>query len=219
MKKNNNNQVALYLSFSISFFILLCLSCWQLNKHIYKSKEKDYFFSNLEKEPRELNNFNIKINNLEIIKIKGEILEKKSLFLEPRTYKGKIGYHKLVPLKIGEKFILVNKGFTFSKENNEENKVVRVKGIIINFPKPRYFDLRNDFINNIWHTLEINEISEFLNIKLEPFILYEINKKQNETFNVRPNLVSNINHLNYSITWFLLAITLSIIFVINFRKS
>ena len=58
------------------------------------------------------------LKNLEIIKIKAEILEDKSLFFEPRTYKGKVGYHKLTPLKVEDKYVLVNRGFTTQKNRN-----------------------------------------------------------------------------------------------------
>ena len=37
--------------------------------------------------------------------------------------------------------------------------------------------------------------------------------------NVKPNYLSEINHLNYAMTWFMLAITLSIIFILFMRKE
>ena len=37
--------------------------------------------------------------------------------------------------------------------------------------------------------------------------------------NVKPNYLSEINHLNYAMTWFMLAVTLSIIFIIFMRRK
>ena len=74
-------------------------------------------------------------------------------------------------------------------------------------------------INNKWYTLDLNQISNFLNLKLEPLLIYEINNYSNNTINVKPNTISNINHLNYAITWFLMAITLAIILIIFVRKA
>ena len=79
--------------------------------------------------------------------------------------------------------------------------------------------IKNDIINNKWYTLDLNQISNFLNLKLEPLLIYEINNYSNNTINVKPNTISNINHLNYAITWFLMAITLAIILVIFVRKA
>ena len=59
---------------------------------------------------------NLNFEGWEIVKLKGEFLEHKSLFLEPRTYKGRIVYHKLTTIKVEGQFILVNQGFTKKKE-------------------------------------------------------------------------------------------------------
>ena len=64
---------------------------------------------NINKSPKELTNLDKKIDSLEIITVKGELLMDKSIYFEPRTYKGKIGYHLLVPLQVDNKYVLVNK--------------------------------------------------------------------------------------------------------------
>ena len=97
--RKNKNSISIYFIFSIALFVLLSLGMWQLNKHYQKSERKNLINSKLKQEPKYISNFNINVKKLEIVKIKGEILEDKSLFFEPRTYKGKVGYHKLTPLK------------------------------------------------------------------------------------------------------------------------
>ena len=193
----NKSLIAVYFVFSMVFFILLCLGMWQLNKHYVKSFKKNLIESKLNKEHQNLNNFNLEINKAEIIKFRGEILENKSLFFEPRTFRGKIGYHKLVPVKVGKEYVLVNRGFTLVKKKKilTKNKIEYIRGIIINFPKPKFFELKNDIENDYWHTLKMKDISEHLNIKLEPFLIYEINSASNKLINVKPNYLSEINHL------------------------
>ena len=219
-KNKNKNLISVYLTFSVAFFILLCLGMWQLNKHYYKSNKKSLINTKLNAELKNLNLFNLKINGAEVIKIKGEILENKSLFFEPRTQNGKIGYHKLIPIKVEEKYILINRGFTLHKEKKKlsKNKIESIQGIIINFPKPKFFELKNNTYKNQWYTLKIEDISQYLKIKLEPFLIYEINSSSTKLINVKPNYLSEINHLNYAITWFMLAITLSFIFILFIRK-
>ena len=90
---------------------------------------------------------------------------------------------------------------------------------MINFPKPKFFELKNDIKNNQWYTLKLEDISKHLKLSLEPFLIYEINSSSNSLVNVKPNYLSEINHLNNAITWFMLAVTLSIIFTFFIRKS
>ena len=220
MKKNRTNLISIYLSFSFALFLLLSLGVWQLNKHKLKSYNQNLLIKYLNEETKELDSISTKIDNLEIVKIKGVMLEENSLFFEPRTYKGKIGYHKLVPLRVGGKNILVNRGFTKEKKRKKsEKKIEEVNGLIINFPSPKFFELENDIQNNKWYSLNFQQISNFLNLKLEPLLMYEMNGSSKDTINVKPNLISNVNHLNYAMTWFMLAITLSIILVIFIRKT
>ena len=220
-KSDNNNFLGVYFVFSVVFFVLLCLGMWQLNKHYIKGHKKTLIDNKLNEEPINLNNFNLNINKAEIVKIKGEFLESKSLFFEPRTYKGKVGYHKLIPIKLGEQYVLVNRGFTADKETESlsNKKIYNIQGIMINFPKPKFFELKNDIKNNQWYTLKLEDISKHLKLSLEPFLIYEINSSSNSLVNVKPNYLSEINHLNYAITWFMLAVTLSIIFTFFIRKS
>ncbi len=216
--RKDRNLISVYFIFSIAFFSLLCLGMWQLSKHYSKSYKKNLVDIKLKKEPKDLNNLTSNIEDNEIVKIKGEFLENKSLFFEPRTHKGKVGFHKLIPIRVKEKYFLVNRGFTLEKDELIKNKNITINGLIINFPKPKFFELKNDIQNNQWYSLNIEDISTYLNIKLEPFLIYEINNTNNKIINVKPNYLSEINHLNYAITWFMLAITLSLIFIFFTRK-
>ena len=219
-KKNRiNNKISLYLSFSLAFFLLLSLGIWQLNKHKIKDYNKGLVALKINKSPKELISLDKNIDSLEIITVKGELLMEKSIYFEPRTHKGKIGYHLLVPLQVDNKYVLVNRGFTENKIKFYKNTKEKIDGLIISFPKSKFFELKNDIINNKWYSLDLNQISNFLNLKLEPLLIYEINNNSNNTINVKPNTISNINHLNYAITWFLMAITLAIILIIFVRKA
>ena len=104
-------------------------------------------------------------------------------------------------------------------ESIKSDKFDTISGIIINFPKPKFFELKNNVKDNKWYSLVIEDISLYLNIKLEPFLIYEINNNSNKVINVKPNYLSEINHLNYAMTWLMLAVTLSIIFIIFVRRQ
>ena len=167
------NLLPLCINFSISFFILCILGTWQLNKnHILK--KNNLIFNESLKSPKQIYNFNEVIPNLTFIKFKGFEMQDKKLFFEPRTYKGKVGYHEVVPYKVGNKYVLVNKGFTldkYKKKNNEQN----IEGLIIKIPKPKFFELENDFKNNKWYTLSKKDIEKKIGLKLTPYIVYKQN--------------------------------------------
>ena len=221
MKKNKTiNTIGIYLIFSLAFYLLLCLGMWQLNKHKIKKYNKSLIASEENQKPNELLSLKKNISNFQTIMIRGDLLEDKTLFFEPRTHKGKVGYHLIVPLQLGSEYVLVNRGFTLYKKKKEKDNIIEnINGFIIKFPKPKFFELENDLKNDKWYSLNLEEISDSLNINLEPYLIYETNNTSNGLVNVKPNTISHINHLNYAITWFMLAFTLAIILTIFVRKE
>ena len=220
-KSKIKNQVPTYIIFSISFFILLSLGMWQLNKHTLKVSKQDLFTSKVKLKKNDINEINFNMIQLEIIETFGEILEDKAMFFEPRTLNGKVGFHKIVPVKINQKIILMNRGFVSNKKifSTEKAKKEKFTGLIIKFPTPKFFELENDLKNNKWYTLNLDDISNYQKLKIEPLLIYEMNNSSDLVTNVTPNTISNINHLNYAITWFLLAFSLSVILTIYMRKN
>ena len=214
----HEKTLPLLITFSISFFFLCILGTWQLNKN-FITKKNNLLFKEAALNPQQIINFESVIPNLNFVKFKGLELEDKALYLEPRTYKGKIGYHKIVPYKVGDQYVLVNKGFTIDKYkaiNQQED----IEGLIIKIPKPKFFELENNFKNNKWYTLNKKDFQNKMKLNLSKYIVYQQNIiKNNNRIAVKPNLVSEVNHLNYAMTWFFLSITLCVIFSIYYNKN
>ena len=85
----HKNSLSIYFIFSIAFFVLLCLAIWQLNKHYQKTERKNLIDLKFTQEPKYISNLNLNLKSLEIIKVKAEILEDKSLFLNQEHTKEK----------------------------------------------------------------------------------------------------------------------------------
>ena len=117
--------------------------------------------------------------------------------------------------------ILVNKGFVREKNIIKENKgKEKIEGLIIKIPKPKFFELKNDIKNNTWYSLDLFDLSNFFNLKLVSYLVYEQkNHEDVSRISVTPNLVSNVNHLQYAFTWYFLCVTLCVIFFIYFNKN
>ena len=206
--------------FSFSFMLLLTLGVWQLNKD-YHTKIKRIEFKNfLQENPISINSVHNTIKTPALVEITGLLLENKSIYIEPRTYKGQVGYHKITPLKKDNKLFLINRGFIKDKTSKKSNnKNISIIGIIIKIPKKNFLSLKNDIENNKWYTFDIDDLSKFYKINTKPYIIYEKNNNIDNMFKqVTPNIVSKVNHLHYAITWFLVALSICIIFVISLRE-
>ena len=216
----SQTRISYFIIFSSFLFIILSLGVWQLNKSYIKEYNKKYFSQNLYNNPLKVNSLNYKFKSFQFIELEGFFLNNYTIFFEPRTYKGIRGFHKLVPFEVENKIIMVNRGFSeIKKINNFKNKQI-IRGIIIKFPQSKYFELENDLNNNKWYTIEKNDISVFTGLKLEDYLMYEIiENTDEERIGVLPNTISEVNHLQYSITWFLLAIIMSVIFYLKTSKK
>ena len=214
---NREKIIPNFFIFSLCLYTLLILGVWQLNKNYIKQNNKINLSINLDNKVNTFDSLDNKFEDFELVNLKGFFLKEHTIFFEPRTYKGVRGYHKLVPFKVKEKIIMVNRGFTTSRENKKISDEDSVKGLIIKFPTPTYFELENDLNNNTWYTLNVNDISSFTGLNLENYLMYELVQNSNSNFKgVLPNTVSDINHLQYALTWFLLATIMYIIFHIKF---
>ncbi len=220
MKKNSS--LPLCFSFSISIFLLLLLGTWQLNKNFIKNKNNENYKNKDHENSLKLSSLPDKIEDLTYVQFLKVRQTNNFFYLEPRTFRGKVGYHKISVVKIDGKNLLVNEGFTTSKELVKGNikKKQEIEGYIITVPEPKFFELKNDEKNKVWYTLKLVDFEKEFDLKLSPYILYQQRyKEDNKLKAVVPNLVSNVNHLNYAITWFLLSFTLFIIFFLFFTKN
>ena len=86
--------------------------------------------------------------------------------------------------------------------------------------------LVNSSLHNWWptvytnHTLNLEDFEKEFDLKLSQYILYQQRGKEDNKFkSVVPNLVSNVNHLNYALTWYFLSIALFIVFFLFYMKN
>ena len=114
MKKKST--LSLYLTFSISIFLLWILGTWQLNKNFIISKNNKNYQNIDKKNSLKLFSLPEKIEDLAYIKFDKVRFTDNFLYLEPRTYNGKVGYHKISVVQVDGKNLLVNEGFIANKE-------------------------------------------------------------------------------------------------------
>lgn len=212
----------LFLLFSISTFLLLVLGTWQLNKNFVVNKYNKNYKNKGAESIIKLFSLPNKIEDLTYVKFNKVKFTNNYLYLEPRTFKGKVGYHKISVIQIDGKNLLVNQGFVANKEVSNDNtkKMQEIEGFIITVPKPKFFELKNDTKNKVWYTLKKDDFEKEFDLRLSQYILYQqVYGKDNKLKPVVPNLVSDVNHLNYALTWFLLSFALFTVFFLFFTKN
>ena len=216
--KTKSSYIPSYIVFSACLFILYSLGVWQLNKHYHVKKKNFYYSFSVKNKPLFIKSLKHKFKNYQFIEAKGFFLEDKAIFFEPRTYKGKVGFHKIVPFKIKDEYILVNRGFTQKKIiKSNDSDFIKIQGTIIKIPSPGFFSLKNDIQSKKWYTLDRVDVSQYLMLDISPYVLYEKKNDKNDYKDVLPNTISKVNHLQYAITWFLLALTMKTVFIIFLR--
>ena len=223
-----NKLIKALIFSSLAMIILLSLGTWQLERLRWKS----HIISNINKQislsPREINASvinDIKNYNYRRIKLEGTYIYNKNITIYSKVLNGKVGRHLIIPFKTKFGYILINKGF-IPKDYNidvafaEKAKNISINGIVKFQQKINYFTPKNNLITNEWYYINLDEISKFLNIPLLGFYLIEEdNPKERYPVGSQYNLKVPNDHLQYAITWFSLAIALSIFMHLLWRKN
>ncbi|MFU7500473.1 MAG: SURF1 family protein [Candidatus Tisiphia sp.] len=208
----------------LAFVILLSLGFWQ----IARLQEKELFLSSMKNN---LNNPPIDIKTLSgnklyaKIRANGYFLVGKNLHLYGRRSMSteKDGYYLVTPFQTDDnKIILVVLGWFAGRHKKNIDNIIdnsmEITGVILPGEKTKLFVLDNDVKNNVWFTLDLTQASDVLGLKLEDF--YLVMEGNNNRSDILKSLsIENLlnvrnNHLEYAITWFALAISLAVIFVI-----
>ena len=213
---------------SLAIIILLSLGTWQLERLRWKSDLIASMNKNISLPPVEVNSIiisNIKSYSYRRLKLNGYFLYDKNITIYSKVVNGKVGRHLVTPFKTEFGNILINRGFVpedykVKSSKNTKNKNIFINGMVKFQQEINYFTPTNSILNNEWYYINIEEISTYFNLNLNSFYVIEENNP-----NVRYPLGSqyNINipndHLQYAITWFSLALALSIFLHLLWRKN
>ena len=223
-----NKLIKALIFSSLAMIILLSLGTWQLERLRWKSHIISTINKQISLSPREINASvinDIKNYNYRRIKLEGTYIYNKNITIYSKVLNGKVGRHLIIPFKTKFGYILINKGF-IPKDYNinvafaENAKNISINGIVKFQQKINYFTPKNNLITNEWYYINLDEISKFLNIPLLGFYLIEEdNPKERYPVGSQYNLKVPNDHLQYAITWFSLAIALSIFMHLLWRKN
>ena len=223
----NNKKLFLSLIYSsMALLILVSLGTWQLERLRWKTDILSSMKESLSLPPLKITGQvidNIDQYSFRRIQLTGNYLYKDNITIYSKVFNKKVGKHLIVPLETQYGIILVNRGFIpsdFNIENNIKSGEISINGIVKFQQKINYFTPNNNVIKNEWYYININEVSNFLSLPLLNFYIVEENNIE-EIYPVGSQYNINIpnDHLQYAITWFSLALALSIFINIFWRKN
>ncbi len=209
--------------------ILLSLCVWQVKRLSWKKELIETRISRFEKEIISLDSIKQpEVNEFVKVKIKGIFLNEKEMFMPALSKNGNNGYHILVPLKTKKgKHIIFDTGWVPNRKKNVETRKNHidfensVKEAVIRLPgrKGRY-QPDNELENNFWFFVEPSEMTKFLDLDVEEtFYLEAVNDgPSGYPLGGQTRIYIRNNHLQYAITWFLIACTLIGVFLASSFK-
>ena len=164
-----------------------------------------------------------KIKNYQKVKFTGTFNFEKQIYLYSLNNSGAPGYEVLTPLKTQfNEILLINRGWIKKdlKNSSEINSINKNKfsGILKKIIKPNPFKPDNDLKNNIWYSLNLEDLKTFTGFEMGNYILH-LQDSHNEMIKpkiITPNLPNN--HLKYAITWYSVALSI-LIYFLYFKKK
>lgn len=144
------------------------------------------------------------------------------IFIDNKTEDGRVGYHVVAPLKLGDTstYLLVNRGWVSRANNYPQTPQaplpsgqVKVSGAL-SVPSTRFIELSAHTVENrVWQNLTVDRYRAITGLEVLPFVLLADEaepplKKVIERPDARVE-----KHVEYMLTWYSLAVTVVIIWV------
>jgi len=165
---------------------------------------------------------NIK-KNYQRVTSEGEYNFEDQIYLYSLNEKGKPGYDIITPFKTSiNENILVNRGWVDKKLKGLEvinlDKKVKITGLLRKIYKPNMFKPENDIKNNIWFSINVNDLEKFTEITFPDYVIFLENPDIKVPLPKKITIDVPNNHLKYAITWYSIAISI-LLYYLYFRKK
>ena len=189
--------------------VLLSLGVWQTKRLAWKESLLENINYNLSSEPAFLpNSVKKSEHNYKMVKVKGA-LEPRSIFILTPVKGSGAGFRVISPFKLvdGGK-ILIDRGVIKEKDKSllkTSGQQSLVKGYLSWPNETDYFTPEPNFTRNIWFSRDLEKMANFL--ETQPILVVLTENRLDPSIRMQDptNDIPN-NHLQYAITWFMMAI-------------
>mgnify|MGYP001204259039 FL=1 len=214
-------KLFLFKVFVFFFITLFCsLGTWQLYRLQWKQDLINQISEGLNSVPIQ---YSQNINkNYQRVTLVGKYNFKNQIYLYNLNKKGQPGFDVITPFEtLNKENVLINRGWIKKefKNNPRINSFSKnIKGLLKESNKKNIFTPENDLKENIWFSINLNEIQKLTGKKFNKFIVYLEDEKINTPKPKEITIDLPNNHLKYAITWY--SISVSILFYfLYFRKK
>jgi len=212
--------------FILISFVTFILGVWQL----YRLNWKNDLIDNINNSINAPKNFDNNEQYEELITVNlsndFDFIEN-LIFLESKTQQGRVGYHAVLPLTYNDNFFsVINLGWVSDKDpekiknileeiKNQDSFYAYTRHLV---DKRQFFVPENQLDDNVWFSILKSDLERHYKSNFNSryyFVLFDPRIKPD----INPLAFLRNNHLNYSITWFLLSLSSVIMLLIIRRKS
>jgi surfeit locus 1 family protein len=211
---------------------LLALGGWQVQRYSWKTDLINKLQARSESAAIALPVKPDALEDIEFqhVRVAGTLLHQHEFYLFGRSLRGSPGLHVVTPLKRadGEGYVLVDRGWVpFEKREpaartaGQVEGVVEIEGIVRLARGPGTFTPDNDVKGNNWFFIEPGPMAVIAGLDALPdFYVLSGVKDTPGGFPVARQWRVDVrnNHIEYAITWFLMALALIVIYVVYHRQ-
>jgi len=212
--------------FILISFVTFILGVWQLYRLNWKNDLIDNI-NNSNNAPKNFDN-NEQYEELITVSLSNDFdFIENLIFLESKTQQGRVGYHAVLPLTYNDNFFsVINLGWVSDKDpekiknileeiKNQDSFYAYTRHLV---DKRQFFVPENQLDDNVWFSILKSDLERHYKSNFNSryyFVLFDPRIKPD----INPLAFLRNNHLNYSITWFLLSLSSVIMLLIIRRKS
>ncbi len=213
--------------------IMISLGVWQLQRLAWKTELIETFETRANADavapPLSVDDFGEW--RFRRVLLAGTFLHDKELQRTGQPFDGTAGFHVLTPFRLAadDRIILVNRGWVPSDLREPVKRPetltegpVEVVGIIRQDRLKGYFVPDNEPGNEIWMSINISEMATARGLDISANYYVDALRPDGPRalpIGATTKVTVRNEHLQYAITWFLLAITLAVIFVLYHRSQ
>ena len=196
----------LFQLFVIFFVTIFCtLGTWQLYRLQWKLELISEITSGLNSSPKEYSNLIKK--NYQRVDAKGKFNFDKQIYLYSLNDNGKPGYDVLTPFRTNKnESVLINRGWINNELkdnpsiNSEINTDQKIIGLLRKIYKPNIFKPDNDLKNNVWFSINLDDLKEATDEQFSEFVIFLENNQVRTPLPKKISVDVPNNHLKYAIT-------------------
>ena len=198
------------------------LGTWQLYRLQWKTELISEITFGLDSTPIKYSN-TLKKNYQRVVS-DGRFNFEDQIYLYSLNESGKPGYDVITPYKtLKNENVLVNRGWINKNlkgnlEINLKENEVKITGLLREIYKANIFKPKNDLKNNIWFTLDANDLKELTGKQFSNYMIFLEKPKNKVPIPKKISIDVPNNHLKYAITWYSIAISI-LFYYLYFRRK